>query len=222
MMLKLNSKIYKAYKPKAILLKIFNLPFKSTVMINLKFPKYKNFTISKYLDRAIFVVGIIISSVAFACIVLRIIFKTINIDDLTLYFFIFGVIPWSVLFIQKFKGLGIEFEGGIGKVGAVDNPPAVKAAPPQGDQLSQEAIKVIATLWKYQTQSFGTDFTKRWTFLIYPQSPGYANYIKGVAGLLDKQLVQIQQDGQILLSDMGIEFIREHHEVQNFQFTYNF
>lgn len=93
---------------------------------------------------------------------------------------------------------------------------------PEGDELPYNEKRIIATLWKCQTQSFGNDFSKKRTVLIYSQSLGFANYIKGVVVLLDKQLLQILNDGQILLFDLGIEYMQAHPDPHNFQFTYNF
>ncbi len=92
----------------------------------------------------------------------------------------------------------------------------VSASEPQPAELSTEAKKILATLWQHQKKNFGDDFSKRWSFRILPNVKEYGTFMVGFAELLKLGLVGwTPKDGQALLIDKGIEYIKKHPDIQS-------
>jgi len=90
-------------------------------------------------------------------------------------------------------------------------------------ELSKEAKKILATLWERQTYHFKDDHSGRWSFRILPNAPGYGIFMLGFAELLKLGLVGwTQKDGQALLTDKGIKYVKEHSEIQQSEDMYRF
>jgi hypothetical protein len=90
-------------------------------------------------------------------------------------------------------------------------------------ELSKEAKKILATLWERQTYHFKENFSRRWSFRILPNAEGYGIFIVGFAELIKTGLVGwTPKDGQAILSDKGIEYIKEHREIQESEDIYRF
>ena len=181
----------------------------------------------KYMDKYQKIGAIILSSISLLAIGARIIRPSLKIDEITVFFVSIGVLPWLIMFFKKIKISGFEAESQTGEQGTTNNPPPPLIVPepiPQGPEpLTNDAIKVLATLWRYQRQSFDDDISRRWTFLIYPGSQEYIAYLKGVAQLLEHQLISVRQDNnQVLLTNEGIEYVRRKQEIQNFENIYRF
>jgi len=120
-----------------------------------------------------------------------------------------------------------EYEGrhGIFRFGKTRNLPSPQL--PEDTEipteLSKEAKKILATLWERQTYHFKDDFSQRWSFRILPNAEGYGIFMLGFAELLKSGLVGwTRKDGQALLSDKGIEYLKEHSEIQESDDVYRF
>lgn len=178
------------------------------------------------MERPQLIAAIILSSICLAAIVIRLIWPVLAIDDRTIFLLALGVLPWLILFFKKIKlPGGFEYESRGRKQGVTDNPPPPvnDIAPVVGNQMSSEAKKILATLWRYQKQNFKDDYSKRWTFLIYPDSVGFAQYLKGVAELVDRGLITVRSDNnQVLLTNNGIHYVEQNVELQNSSDIYNF
>ena len=93
----------------------------------------------------------------------------------------------------------------------------------QEPKLSTEAKKILATLWQRQKHHFKDDFTGRWSFRILPNAEGYGIFTLGFAELLKLGLVGwTRKDGQALLADKGIEYLKKHDEIQKSNDVYRF
>lgn len=69
-----------------------------------------------------------------------------------------------------------------------------------------EEKKVLATLWKYQKRQFPSSRTQRWTFGVGPGAPDYAAFSLGVIELTKQGLVELLANGQVMLSNTGLNF----------------
>jgi len=89
-----------------------------------------------------------------------------------------------------------------------EHPPPPLAAPSRGeaDAFSDpEGRKILATLWRYQKQHFPNDPSKRWTFLVRPNAPAYAQYLGGLSALVASGLVVVDPETQhAMLSNEGL------------------
>lgn len=184
--------------------------------------------------------AIIISCICAIAIVLRLIKPSWAIDDKTVFFLALGVIPWLPLFFKK-----IDLPGGFSaeakdrKQGKSEPLPPVETsnqestlALPGFDQkndvneslhLTKHAKKVLATLWRYQRQSFGNDNSKRWTFLIYPGSVEYFQFLTGVAELGWLGYVSINpENNQVALTNEGLSYSSKDEEIQHYPEYFKF
>jgi len=90
-------------------------------------------------------------------------------------------------------------------------------------ELPPEAKKILATLWQRQKYHFKDDFTGRWSFRVLPGAEGYGNFMLGFADLLKLGLVGwTPKNGQVLLTDKGIEYLKRHNEIQVSDKVYTF
>jgi len=89
-------------------------------------------------------------------------------------------------------------------------------------KLIIEAKKVLRTLWKFQTDHFGTNYDKRWGFGVGPAAPDYSSFIVGVSDLVKRHFVYIDSRGFVFLTNLGIEFCKEHNgEINNYPDRYS-
>jgi hypothetical protein len=90
-------------------------------------------------------------------------------------------------------------------------------------ELSKEVKKILATLWERQMYHFKDDLSGRWSFRILPHVDEYGIFMQGFAELLNLGLVDwTRKDGQALLTDKGIEYVRKHSEIQQSDDLYRF
>lgn len=140
---------------------------------------------------------------------------------------VFGIL---VFFKKETRGLidrFTEYEGrhGIFRFSTKNKPPTpqlpdITGTPPE---LSDEAKKILATLWERQTYHFNDDFSRRWSFRILPNSEKYGIFMLGFAELLKSGLVSwTMKDGHAILTDKGIEYLKKHPEIQNSDDIYRF
>ena len=118
----------------------------------------------------------------------------------------------------------IEFSNKEEQGGSIELPISAPASEPQKSaELSTEAKKILATLWQRQKHYFGDDFSKRWSFRILPNTEVYGTFMLGFAELLKSGLVGwTPKDGQALLIDKGIEYLKSHPEIQQSGDVYKF
>ncbi len=176
------------------------------------------------------IIAFIFSGSCVAIVILRVLFPKLLFDQYSLILLGVASLPWLTLFFSK-----INFPGGGGVETGAQGTAEPKAKPPTSIKigaiefelpsisLSPEAKKVLATLWRYQQQSFQNDFSKRWTFLIYPGSPEFIQYMNGVAELLKFRFVEVRSDNsQCMLTNEGIYYAQHHKEIQEYKEFFNF
>lgn len=74
-------------------------------------------------------------------------------------------------------------------------------------QLSDEALKVLSTLWKHQQQYD----PKLWGFVVPPPSPHYRTYAIGVGETMRLGLTSVAPDsGMVFLTVDGIEYCKKN------------
>lgn len=177
-----------------------------------------------------YIVAIIISSIC----LLFIVFHAIcfySVDNITIILLLIGLAPWLTKFFTKIKFGDIEAHSGKRSQGSTDkpSPPAENLSQatilPVGSLsvLTSDAKRILGTLWKYQKLTFKEDFSKRWTFGLYPNSLKYYEYIYGLSELLKVGLISIASDtGQCMLTNEGVSFVQQHNELQNYSDIYTF
>lgn len=152
------------------------------------------------------------------------------VDKITLALLAIGLSPWLTKFFKKIK-FGDFFEGQTygRSQGKTDKPlPPTESQPstvstPTASALSPEAKRILATLWKYQKLTFKEDISKRWTFKLFSDSLGYAEYISGVAELIRLGLIAVRPENeQCMLTNEGIDFVEKTQELQNYNDIYKF
>ncbi len=154
---------------------------------------------------------------------------TVTLDAPTVGILFLAALPWLARFVKSLKVPGVgEAELQDRTQGETDKPVAPAnltgmAGPVQQSTLPPETRKLLATLWRYQRQSFGDDISKRWTFLILPQSPQYLEFVLGLADAVQRGWVTIAPDThQVMLTNEGLAFVEGHPEVQQHQPVYQF
>ena len=108
-----------------------------------------------------------------------------------------------------------------GSSGLPISEPAIE--PQESVKLSTEAKKILATLWQRQKHHFKDDFTRRWSFRILPNAEGYGIFMLGFAELLKLGLVGwTRKNGQALLTENGINYLKKHSDIQQTVDVYKF
>ncbi len=92
--------------------------------------KYSEMQVSRHMDRIQFIVSASISFLAILFIIMRLIWPKLLLDQITVFFLVIATIPWLTLFIQKFKGWGVELEAKTSQ-GKTANPPGLDIKPLQ-------------------------------------------------------------------------------------------
>jgi hypothetical protein len=63
----------------------------------------------------------------------------------------------------------------------------------------------MRTLWRYQRLTFHDDYSKRWTFKVFANTPEYPAYLMAVGGLLAKGKIYVNPENeQYALTNEGI------------------
>ena len=112
-----------------------------------------------------------------------------------------------------------------GPVSQTDEPlsPQLQEETEEPPDLLKESKRILATLWQRQKHHFKEDFTGRWSFRVLPNAEGYGNFMLGFAELLKLGFVSwTRKDGQAFLTDKGIEYLKEHPEIQDSDDVYRF
>jgi hypothetical protein len=77
------------------------------------------------------------------------------------------------------------------------------------DSLTNDEKKIIRTLWRYQRSSFHDDYSKRWTFKVFANTPEYPAFLMAVSGLLRKAIISVNpENDQCALTNEGIILMR--------------
>src|SRR5206468_3747062 len=91
------------------------------------------------------------------------------------------------------------------------------------EELKPAAVRVLATLWRYQTQLFGSDPSKRWTFAINPVAKEFSEYLEGLSEVVKRGWVAVStENNQCMLTNEGLAFLGDHPEIQNSTNYYQF
>ena len=120
---------------------------------------------------------------------------------------------------------GVHAKMAEGAVNQRDEPPSPQL--PVDTQipteLSNEAKKILATLWQRQKHHFKDDLTGRWSFRILPSAEGYGIFMLGFAELLKSGFVSwTRRDGHAFLTNKGMIHLKEHPEIQESDDVYSF
>jgi hypothetical protein len=151
----------------------------------------------------------------------------ILLNQATLVLLVIATLPWLTLFFKKFKIPGIgEAETRERIQGTTQKP----IPPSPGAQvvtttrkISPNTKKVLATLYRYQRQSFGNDNTKRWTFMIYPNASEFPRYLAGVSEAVNLGWVTVSPEThQYMLTNEGLAYIEKNQELQEYGDIYRF
>jgi len=148
------------------------------------------------------------------------------VDKITLILISIGIAPWLTRFFTKIKVGNIEARS-AGRSQSSTNrlPPPVESQliEPSRSTLTAESKKILATLWKYQKQTFKDDYTKRWMFRLFSNAVHYSTYLTAVAELLKTGLVALDPEKDyLMLTNEGISFIDKNEELQNYTDIYKF
>ncbi|NOS70275.1 MAG: hypothetical protein HOP33_10130 [Verrucomicrobia bacterium] len=102
-------------------------------------------------------------------------------------------------------------------------PQTLSATPAPTAELPEESKRILRTLWRYQTQSFGADISKRWTFGVHPFSPDYSAFLRGLAPAVSRGLVAVSPENyQCMLTNEGISFLKTQNDLQSGDDIYKF
>ena len=78
-------------------------------------------------------------------------------------------------------------------------------------------------MWNYQKLHFKEDYSKRWTFTVYPSSPEYPNFLSGLSEVVNKGLVIVSPNNfQCMLTNDGLAYIKERNDIKDFEDLYRF
>jgi hypothetical protein len=169
-------------------------------------------------------IGIIVSVMCFTLIVIHLCHPE-KVDEVIAILILLGFLPWSPLFFKKVKIGAFDTELHSREQGTTDKPipPSPSAETKLPKELSTDAKRIMATLWRYQKQTFKDDPQKRWTFRILPHSSEYASFIIGFGQLLELGYVAATPPhGHCMLTNDGIEFIRNNPDLQKANDIYRF
>jgi hypothetical protein len=180
------------------------------------------------MNKTQFKIALTISVISLAIVVSRHIWPTkILLDQATLALLALAVLPWLTLFFKKFTipGLG-EAETQDRVQGVTEKPlppsPGVRDST-IAPELSAHTQKVLATLWRYQRQSFGDDTTNRWTFMIYPNASDFPKYLSGVSEAVNLGWVTVEPGTyQCMLTNEGLAYIEKNKDLQVYGDIYRF
>ena len=147
------------------------------------------------------------------------------IDQTTVLLLAMAILPWLTVFFKKLKIPGVlEGETHERTQGTTERPLPPKESPVTSLQsLSDDAKKILATLWKYQKQHFKDEYSRRWTFRVFPNAYQYSSYLSGISELIKSGLVVVSPENeQCMLTNEGISFIVRNTDIQNTEDIYKF
>jgi len=171
--------------------------------------------------------AIVISAISLLTVTARLIWPAIIVlDQTTLGLLALSALPWLTLFLKKFKIPGVgEAETQERTQGTQKPLPPPAEVQPNAIQaaISPDTRKVLATLWRYQRQSFGTDTTKRWTFGIHPSGRDYPRFLTGLSEAVNRGWVAVSPEShQCMLTNEGLAYIEGDQDIQNYGDIYRF
>lgn len=183
------------------------------------------------MKKAHYIIAGAIFLICVGLIVLRWLRPELIIDQTTVLLLAMAILPWLTLFFRKLKIPGIlEGEAYERTQGTTEKPLPPKeptASVPQlkitSPALSNDAKKILATLWKYQKQHFKEDYSRRWTFRVFPAAYQYSSYLSGLSELIKLGLVVVSPENeQCMLTNEGINFVINNTDIQNIEDIYKF
>ncbi|MBZ0149971.1 MAG: hypothetical protein K8J09_00455 [Planctomycetes bacterium] len=140
--------------------------------------------------------------------------EVVPLNTGTLALLALAALPWLTLFVKsgELPGLG-KWESRENKKQGTARPVAPAddgIRKEEAATLSPEARKVLATLWRYQRGTFGSDKSRRWTFAVQSIAPDYAAYLLGVADAMRRGLVALAPETkQCMLTNDGLAFVEK-------------
>ncbi|MBI4325110.1 MAG: hypothetical protein HY674_07580 [Chloroflexi bacterium] len=172
--------------------------------------------------------AIVVSAICLLIVIARHIWPAVIVlDQATLGLLALAALPWLTLFFKKFKIPGIgEAETQERAQGTTQKP-----LPPRTEvqltsesvPLSPDTMKVLATLWRYQRQSFGNDTMKRWTFTVHPVARDYPRFLAGLTGAVNRGWVAVSPEThQCMLTNEGLAYIEGNADLQKYGEIYKF
>lgn len=170
-----------------------------------------------------YIIGTVISIICFGLIAVHLLYPPVIIDQITITLLAIAIIPWLTPFFKKFKVGPVEGETHTVEQGSAQKPlePRHKALKQIDADLSDDAKRILGTLWKYQHQSFPVDSEKRWSFRVLPHSNEYASFVCGFGELLKLGYVAVSpENGHCMLTNDGIKYLRDKSELQKCQDIY--
>lgn len=153
--------------------------------------------------------------------------EKVVLDQGSLALLALAALPWFTLFFKKFKIPGVgeaETQDRVQGTTPKPLPPSPElqltaAASP----LSSDAKKVLATLWRYQSQIFGSDKSKRWTFAVSPAAVEYPQFLAGLNEAVNRGWVAVSPENhQCMLTNEGLEYVENDMAIQTQEDFYRF
>jgi len=177
-----------------------------------------------------YIIATAISLICIGAIVLRWLKPELVIDQTAVLLLTIAILPWLTVFFKKLKIPGVLEGETYGIQGTTEQPLPPKESLETLPQLnktsltvSKDAKKILATLWKYQKQQFKEDYSKRWTFRLFPRAYQYSSYLAGVSELIKLGLIVVSpEDEQCMLTNEGINFIENNPDIQKIEDIYKF
>jgi hypothetical protein len=172
--------------------------------------------------------GSAISAIALLILIVRPIWPgKILLDQGTLVLLALAALPWLTLFFKTISIPGVvDAQTRERSQGATQKPlpPMVEPQPAAAvSALSPNVKKVLATLWRYQRQTFGNDIMKRWTFAVHPCSRDYPPFLSGLSEAVNRGWVAVSPEThQCMLTNEGLAYIEANKELQDYRELYRF
>lgn len=161
-----------------------------------------------------------VSGISLAIVVAHYVWPTIvTLDESVLGLLALAALPWLTLFFKKFKIPGLGEAETIGKTQSTTEKPLPPPAEPTmlstDGELTPNAKKVLATLWRYQRQTFKDDNTKRWTFRLTPASNDYPHFLAGLSETVARGWVAVSpENDQCMLTNEGLAYVDSSSELR--------
>jgi len=169
-----------------------------------------------------------ISSISLAIVLAHYIWPTIIIlDKAVLGLLALAALPWLTLFFKKFKIPGVgEAETQERTQSTTEKPlppPTALQALAAPAQPSPNTIKLLATLWRYQRQTFKDDNTKRWTFRLTPAAKDYPQFLAGLSEAVGQGWAAVSpENDQCMLTNEGLAYVAGNEALQTYTGVWTF
>ena len=173
-------------------------------------------------DRVQLTAAIVVSAVSFLIVIARHVWpRVIVLDQPILGLLALAALPWLTLFFKKFKIPGIgEAETQDRAEGTTENPlpsPATLQTLAVPAQPRPDTMKLLATLWRYQRQSFGDDTSKRWTFRVSETARDFPRFLAGLSEAIDRGWVAVPPEThQCMLTNEGLGYCGDSDAVKTY------